>query len=261
MSDALRSARRKVVRALEHAKSCELYVADYTRRKPYKVIPQPNGTNKFKITEQPPIEISMFAGEILYHVRSALDHLFFELVQQSFVGVLPAELERACQFPLLDQLPTGHKPPVPKDKLLAKKGLFNWVPDDAYTFIESLQPYNSTDYVHEMLRILAKLSNIDKHHHLTTIAIIAKPHEVVTNSAGRASVVLGVELDNGAEYPSLWHPIEMNGEVQVERKMVLQIAFKEPELGLGQTTALEKVIYHLPSDVLRIVGRFEQFLG
>ena len=139
MSDALQSARRKIVRALEHAKSCELCFADYTHRKPYEDITQPNGKPQFRITEQPPIDISVFAGEILYHVRSALDHLFFDLVQRSFGSVLPLELEKVCQFPLFDQVPTGHKPPVPKDKLLAKEGLFQWVPDDAYTFIESLQ--------------------------------------------------------------------------------------------------------------------------
>jgi len=261
VSDVLEAARKKLLRALEHARASDKLAAEYRDSRPFEIVRLSDGTEEFRITSRPRIDISVLAGEILYQCRSALDHLFFELVHREYGASLPKNLVIASQFPLLNKPPSGYSVPVPKDKLLAKEGLFNWVPDDAYTFIESVQPYHGRDAGHRALRILAKLSNIDKHRHLTAVAVIPKSHETLVNRERNVSTVLGLELHDGAQIKRLWHPPEIAyGEVEVERKIVLQIAFKEPELGFSQRVPLEQVTHHLPLHVLQIVNVFQRFL-
>lgn len=76
MINGLQSARAKIIRTMEYYDPVEKCIAKYTSRHPYKEITQSDGHKTLKIIEAPPIEIPIFAGEILYHLRSALDHLF-----------------------------------------------------------------------------------------------------------------------------------------------------------------------------------------
>ena len=86
------------------------------------------------------------AGEIVYHLRSALDHLAFELVKTNPQRVtLPADWQRRCQSPLCIEIPRTGNPPVPVEVPLPFNFFKKSLPEitaQAFTFIEALQPYN-----------------------------------------------------------------------------------------------------------------------
>lgn len=263
MSDVLQSVRRKIIRAMEQEKVFEACITKYRSDGSIEVVPNPDGTQTLHVIKQPPLDISVLAGEVLYHCRSALDHMFFDLVKRTHGGELSADLGRLCQFPLLSAAPTGHNPPIPKDKLFPKEGLFNWVPDEPYAFIEKLQPYNRSDAGHDLLRLLAVLSNIDKHHHITTTVVQAHAREIAFTESGVVSVALSTPLHDGAQINPLWHPPEVmkQGKVKVKRDIHFEIAFDEPEFGPPKCAPLSKVVYSLPTHIYWITVHFQKFLS
>jgi hypothetical protein len=260
---AIQSASRKFSRALDHRKLIERCVAEYTRRKPYKVVRDANGEKTLRIIRQPPSDVSLFAGEMLYQLRSALDHLFFELVERNYGKPVPKEIARECQFPLLDTRPTGHSSPVPKHVLFSKQKLFQWIPDKAYTFVESLQPYNTGYPATQLLGMLGKLSNIDKHRRLNATVTIVDSRHIFTHPAF-SSVFIRPSLQDGAKLPRPVPPTVPHIKDKRAMKMKIEyrpvIAFDEPEAGKPETALLEDVTHGLPALVFQITLVFKQFL-
>jgi hypothetical protein len=257
MSDAIQSAHRKVLRAMKHAQCADVLVTEYASKRPYELIPKPDGASYFRITEQPDIEFSVLAGEVLYQCRSALDHLFFDLVERHNAPLSRRQIHK-CQFPLQTERPIECGPIGPSD--LLPDGII--LPSEAFAFVESLQPYNRWDDARRLLRVLAKLSNIDKHRHLTQVGVIARCHEIATTDGGLRSVVIGIELNDGAPVHPLWHPREVSqDDVQIERNIIVSVAFEEPELGFQKKVLLEQIMHHLPILTLNITGQFKQFLS
>jgi hypothetical protein len=156
----MESANLKLVRAQEHILAIRNINEDYTEREPNVIIKHPDGSNELKFIESPPDAISVLAGECIYQIRSALDHLAFQLVKLNRGGgTLPPDWEEKCAFPLRVKLPK--KTPV----FNCFEGTLPGITVQAFTFIESVQPYNRGE-VNAYLGRLAILSNIDKHRHL-----------------------------------------------------------------------------------------------
>lgn len=117
-------------------------------------------------TVEVPIEWSIRAGEILYDLRSALDHLVWQLVLTN--GEEPTQIN---QFPIVDEVEDWMSPRT-ENKL---KG----VSDKHKQMIRLLQPFNpflglpSGGAIRpcnaQVLRALRDLNNIDKHRHLNLI--------------------------------------------------------------------------------------------
>jgi len=165
----LESAELKLVRAAEHIDAVNDAVWEYLRTEPGGISLEPHGKPQLHFTKPPDSDISVFAGEALYQMRSALDHLAFDLVKHNASGIqLPSGWEKRCEFPLLTEVPTKGNPPVPHNLPLPYNYFINTLPgisQASFTFIESLQPYNGGDGPAQ-LRTLAILSNIDKHRYL-----------------------------------------------------------------------------------------------
>ena len=73
MISALKSAHLKLIRASENIRTIEQYSRRYARRKPHKIITDSKGKETADIRKAPPDDIA--AGEVLYQLRSTLDHL------------------------------------------------------------------------------------------------------------------------------------------------------------------------------------------
>ena len=132
----------------------------------------------------------IIVGEMLYQFRSALDHLFFDLVERNIgKGILLTRWDHHCQLPLMIDLPKGYTtPPVPRrgyDKVTRRA-----LTDEAFAFIERIQPYYSSfDGRREpqLLRMLVKLSNIDKHRRLNTTILTVGQTQTAVTSEGKTS--------------------------------------------------------------------------
>lgn len=109
-------------------------------------------------TPEAPIQWSVRAGEFAYNLRSALDHLVWQLVGVN--GKCPG---RRNEFPIQDN--------SNRDNF---KRALNGVSPTAVAYIESVQPYHiveraypsDADIARKGLAILNALCNMDKHRHL-----------------------------------------------------------------------------------------------
>ena len=195
--------------------------------------------------------MSIILGEMVYQFRSALDHLFFELVQRNHgKGLLKPGWERNCQFPLITKLPDGYaRPPVPRSKFNCS--VRDTLTNEAFTFIEGVQPYYPGKDEGRLLYLLTKLSNIDKHRRLnTTVLMVTHTQEAVTKEGG-TSTAISPWLQSGAEIePFMRHPFDMTSAVKVTDEFTEQVVFDEPEIGPSNTTPIKRMVYEFPMFML-----------
>jgi hypothetical protein len=227
MIDGVASAKLKVIRAHKHFDRINGCIETYCRRRPYEILTQPDGAEKVHIIETPPADVSILAGECLYAIRSALDHLVFDLIKSNPTNaVLPDGWEATCEFPIFFKLPKEvQSPPLPKRYFTSKcPGLS----DTAHTIIEKAQPYyqgNRFGFLHT----LSGLSNIDKHRYLNTTVAIVQRQETLTTANGKSSLLIQSGLDHGASLEPLSNfPDVMAEVVKVERQLSVSVAFDEP---------------------------------
>jgi hypothetical protein len=196
----LESARLKLDRAAVHIDAVKKAVGEYIGSEPGVITEDANGKPTLNFRSLPPPEISILAGEALYQMRSALDHLAFDLVKLNAMQIqLPAAWEKRCEFPLLTEVPIKGNLPVPWELPLPYNFFDRCLPGiskGAFAFIERLQPHYRRNGSSQ-LWFLAKLANIDKHRHLN----LTKPQayvriDAVWDGFHHSSVI---RTDNGAE--------------------------------------------------------------
>jgi hypothetical protein len=260
----IESTKLKLLRAKEHIKAIQRISADYGGREPSTITREPDGTEKLGFVEQPPRDIALLAGEVIYQIRSALDHLTFDLVKLNSCNItLPKGWEKRCEFPLLVDIPTKGNPPVPFDLPLPHSCFQKNLPGisiAAYTFIESLQPYYRRNGASQ-LRLLAQLSNIDKHRHLHIVNPQAYVREIAVSYEG-FDLLSVRRTQNGAEIQPAYTPEMLTGAVQVQRGFLPFVSFDESALGKGAATLPVDHILELCLDVAdrTIVPAFEKFI-
>lgn len=107
--------------------------------------------------------IPLIIGDALYGLRSALDHLAYNLAE-AFTDPLPPDAGERSEFPIY-----GNKP-LPKDLAERKLGAMD---PHARAIIEGLQPHTRGDsYAKDPLWKLNELARLDRHRfmHLTVAA-------------------------------------------------------------------------------------------
>lgn len=251
------SAKSKLLRAREHFSAIREHIRGYTASEPYKVITEPNGEETLHVTEQPPSDIAILAGEIVYQLRSALDHLAFGLVKLNRTGIsLPLGWEQDCEFPLRFELPKRvTKPPVPQTYFTK---VLPGITRSAFTFIESVQPYRRHGAANA-LRILASLSNVDKHRHLNVTVPQVVHHEVLRTAHGSVAVSRG-GLKHGAEIKPRVPP-QPYPTVDLKRSFAAYVTFDEPTVGDAATLEVEHVLQVCFEQIETvIIPTFEQLL-
>jgi hypothetical protein len=206
------SPTRKVSRARDHIKSLDLCATGYTGDKANFVVDESDGTKKFRVVNAPPIDIAILVGEVLYQLRSALDHLAFELVKSNRTGVtLPSGWEGKCRLPLLATIPRQGIPVSPKFFEASLPG----IDMAAFVIVEKLQPYNGGNGPTQ-LGWINKLANIDKHRHLHIVAPQAYQTEHIQSAFLDSEVI--ERLQDGAELKFPLHsPEELLDAVYTNR--------------------------------------------
>ena len=224
----------------------------------YEIVKDANGKETLHFLIDAPSGIQIIAGEIVYQFRSALDHLAFQLVQSNPIR-LPEGWEGRCQFPLHMDVPThGRKVPIPYPipvPYAAFKDRLPGISKEAYEFIESVQPYHSGQGVHNILRIIGRLANIDKHRHLyVLLPRIAVQHEFTYSDGFRGTSVQG-GLMHGAEIP-----LEAPGGLP-KRTFTPYVTFNEA-IGIGPATLGTEHVFEVCLEMFRtvIIPTFEKLI-
>jgi hypothetical protein len=265
MLSGLESAHLKLIRAAEHIDEVRSLVWDYLGTEPSGVSRNPDGKPILSFSELPPPSIAIVAGEVLYQIRSALDHLAFDLVQLNTQKiVLPKGWDGRCDFPLKMDIPTYGNPVVPHELPVPYSCFEKNLPGisaGAYTFIESLQPYRGGDGPTQ-LKWLAKLSNIDKHRHLPIVHPQAHTRQEVTFQDGFTSLSI-LRTEAGAEIKPAYPPEMMATAVKVQGGVMPYVSFDEA--AIGKHAARLPVDYILESCLKIadgiIIPAFEKFIN
>src|ERR1022692_3449953 len=115
MPSGIKSAELKLNRAVKCLPTIKRCIATYSAGRPHKISVKSKGKKRVNVPKQPPYQISILVGEMDYQMRSALDHLTFELVKMNpDIAAIDPHWREHCQFPLIIRTRRQCKPPLPK---------------------------------------------------------------------------------------------------------------------------------------------------
>jgi len=155
---------------------------------------------RFYLGELPSIEPdwALLAGEIMFNLRSALDHLVFQLHVRHYRGTVPEDVESTSQFPIFYDPADFRRYGSRRIKKLGER---------EGRAIRWLQPYVRREdkwrWVRHDLEDLDTFHNIDKHRKL----------HLVTGSHG-AAVVPGFQPDTGFQLHPIWGRVKSHDHVE-----------------------------------------------
>jgi hypothetical protein len=168
-----RSFSRKMVRAAQHLAELDQLLVAFADRHPYEVTVttdrKRNCIHRFEFTEEPPADVPLIVGDILYNLRSGFDHLIAALVPR-------AERSKVL-FPLVAE-PVWDIPRAEGESQDLRRNRDKWNSlikrikhPEAIPILQNLQPLTSRRVPPMMhpLDMLNKLSNKDRHQQLPVI--------------------------------------------------------------------------------------------
>lgn len=162
MANVIENVQEKLKRANENIRNLEAEIARFFESGEYPILPEHDRELLLKAIEYHknraiPLRFSVLTGEIIHHLRSCLDHIAWQFSTEQY----RADHPRRIEFPIFD------KKPVDKDSISRYDGKIKGITDgEMRLFIESLQPYNSSDPVSNPILILHKMDITDKHREL-----------------------------------------------------------------------------------------------
>jgi hypothetical protein len=246
MAHRLDGVRAKIERATEHVEKLITDARDMERRA-YAILQERNaegGTITVFVKQvgpvDPPIQLALVAGEIAYQLRSALDHLVYQLIVANRQSP-----NRLSQFPIF----------AARDKYVARApSMIEGVSSSAEVIIESEQPYHRSPGAEEHpLWKLHYLNNTDKHRLVPVCRVLPTGVSVrfLGNEPFSATGHPPRVLEEGTEF--VFETSDPKAEMQFEvfRDLAFeQIGGTKPERALPFLT-------QAIAEVDRIVGRFD----
>ncbi len=173
MAGSLLGPGLKVSRANLQLKRLTIEVDRFIRREPYAIVRHEDVNTEensaivygiMNVREGWPAPLSIILGEIIHDLRSALDHLVWQLV----IKATATEPVRKTGFPIyFDQ--GGYDSDGER--------LLDSVDADARQIIRKTQPFYTGEGKMSPLWLLHELSNIDKHHCIYGVGAIRHPTE------------------------------------------------------------------------------------
>ena len=211
MISGLDSASLKIVRAKEHLEAIKKIIRSLASANSYEIVKDASGKEKIHFLIQPPPQIAILAGEVVYQLRSALDHLAFDLVQCNASNItLPTNWCKLCDFPLWPTISDAMirrgytHPPLPYNCFTKS---LPGISKAAFEFIEGVQPYRSGTGPHNVMRLIAQLSNIDRHRYLNVTLPKATQYHYLVLTEGRQYAYGRGGLKDGCT-PEEWREVK-----------------------------------------------------
>jgi hypothetical protein len=195
----------KLVRALEDLKEVHTEAMNYMRSEPHGVrfeFYADQGEQRVRallvVKRPPPLRLGILAGEAVYHMRGALDHLVYQL------ALLNVPHPSGTQFPLaLDE--RVYRAVKPGKKHSPRDSMLNGVSEEHRAIIDESQPYHDGERAKmNPLYVIGQFANADKHRFIQ--AAYGRPDSIKVEPNAD-----GVELD--VRLPVLEPPIDEGTEL------------------------------------------------
>lgn len=234
---ALHGLRAKLIRAQDHLEALRLMLRKFeSTRCHVRFEDEPDGENCWLVLDlpKPAPELSAVIGDCLFNLRSALDHLLWQLVLVNPPNVPSSKnMFPICSTPEAFTIET-------------RKGRLAGLSIEALAAIESLQPYHGGE---NPLTLLNYLHNVDKHRALNTVVSIAEDLDLMWTRNGvlfTETKIFNDEVEDGATLIGIPKAMFPNrSEVEVYGKGSLFVAFAEPPADAGgdlQDRRVEQVL-------------------
>lgn len=249
----------KLRRADEHLQVINDLMQGFLKRKPYRIITDFVGQGqtrecllRFEQLEDLPSDLPLLIGDACNNLRSALDHLLWQL----WLLKEPA-FDRAVYFPICDSEATFKRDSPRNIKDLS---------DVQRAAIESLQPYKTGNAA---LSFLRDVNNSDKHRLIQIIFLVGNIRKVtITTDSTRALVQVPMPKDivfNKVHHTKVVHGailarIPLNRfsrgtNVNVKSTATVEFAFEDSKTANGQL--VDMAINAMLSEVSRAIVLFE----
>jgi hypothetical protein len=239
----------KTDRAKKHLEEIESYARSYAKRGPYEIVGpgQPKKQRgvwiyRLHITEQPDPMLAVIAGEFLYDLRSALDHIA--------VALVPRRRRRWASFPVVNkdiwEKDAAGNYVIANDKARSSfDRAIQGAPTEAVAIIKQLQPYHvrGADEV-SFVGFLSSLQNADKHRNLISLAPGIETTDVLILSPYGISSLPSPDFhEDGAVIATLepkpgWREAEVHVEVRGTVSIAIKVAGAQGYAGIDHLRAL-----------------------
>jgi hypothetical protein len=272
MSHPLDGCRAKIERADQHITNLKSEVQAFVRHlegtnPPVRQFNPQTGQHEYilQLGTDPPLIVSILAGEVLYHLRSSLDHLIGQLLRANKAS---ESALRMSEFPVFVD---GAKYPTYGRRKI------QGVSDEATTLIDKLQPCYRTDGLpadDHPLAVLHALNNIDKHRLLLlpvvdvvtdfaeVTATHSGPYGVGLNIPKNRRVVFGSTKDVAQRIVSVFLPGPILEPINVEVKVGLSFDVAFEKVGTREVQPVIPTLTNLREVTSDIVGTFQKrFFG
>jgi hypothetical protein len=219
----------KTLRAKTHFQALQVAAKAYVESNPctLRLQPDPESGSHFMIAERltpPPMLLSVIVGDLVHNLRSALDHMMWNLVEVT--ATHPPNVR--TQFPIFDHPDKfAEQVTVPRERGKASYAL--GVDDLTLADIEGLQPYNRPENTAHAFSILGALSNIDKHQ-IPLPSAFALTHDPPPKFTGTGFTQIEVEWSNapireGAPVATVTIYALPNAKVEMESNFTVDVRF------------------------------------
>lgn len=184
------------------------------------------------------IQIALIAGDFICCLRSALDHLAWQLAATN----APDPPKRIC-FPIYGENTL--------DTQYAFAKSTHGIPEEAIVTIRSLQPYHSGDaYRRKYLWILNTLWNIDKHRHIPLRAVVSEWRLDPTSA-------MPLRIDKFDDHAKLIFRLSDKPNVKFQPMPPPQVLFGTEKEGIGVTVEhLRKIYEAIRNEIIPAFSRF-----
>lgn len=274
MIDSFTSARSKLDWAYRHLQKLRDEINCFQKTEPYPVTPQFNTDRTecrlyISVTKPIPKHWGLIVGDCIHNVRSALDHVTWELAE-SFTG--PRPKDTGTQFPIFDSPLSDEgkhefwrygEPPGRAARMLTR------IPVYAQALIEQAQPYHSRNITKHPLRLCRELNNTDKHK-IIPVIVSAVEHSAFSITPyirvddGR---FFGGPFEDGTEVGWFRFVEPVPTEVHVNPDFIVEIVVDDglPFIGVDHrlSVAIAYVRYFIQAlegfpnpDLMEVVGMF-----
>jgi hypothetical protein len=225
----------KFGRAQRHFKEVQELLAAYKVLDPYEIRREENPDTGLSfwitLTKAPPDDIALAAGDCAHNLRSALDHIIYELschtTKKSHVA--------GTAFPIFSDTKNWDSRDAKAGDFKTSSGRYKLraVPEPAVERIELLQPYNGSDPMYwprDPLLELHQLDIADKHRNLNLAVANVPEIGVAYGHDGPQLKVIHVHkgrLNEGAETLLLRFGPAVDPKVNVQPYTFLQVVFAD----------------------------------
>jgi hypothetical protein len=267
---SLRAAIDKLDRAEEHLKVIDGEEVAWLNTRPYRAVRKGEFDGPYEIVRvdmlrPPPDTLAPVIGDCLQNLRSALDHIAFQLAIDN-LGRLPTAKEaKKVQFPI-----SGERAHQKLNEFLKSvPGQYlRFIAPDAQAAIHQLQPCQRRNPKHDPLWIVCELNNIDKHRRMLLGGSVVHsadwqpwfipPHQIETIKVTDLVLNLGL-LEQDAEIARVrWKGEPAGPEVDMTYQFMFAIAFaeKRPIRGLTTYPFLRNAAHYIRTTVFPAVAPF-----